>query len=90
MPVPNPNPGVFAVDLEGPADQVTLRLYSKAMDCVLVLPIPGAYQAGWNRVPLPAGWSGGLANDLYYAVLESRQNGLSRQARHPVLIDILK
>ncbi len=90
VPVPNPNPGVFAVDLEGPADQVTLRLYSKAMDCVLVLPIPGAYQAGWNRVPLPAGWSDCLANDLYYAVLESRQNGLSRQARHPVLIDILK
>ncbi len=89
-PGPNPNPDCLYVRLAGPADSIQYQVYTKAMVCVSSRDLPGAWQGGWNRVPLPAGFKSGLANGLYYMVLNSRQGGEVRQDPTPLLVYILK
>jgi hypothetical protein len=72
VPVPNPNPGAFQVDLAGGADGATLRLWTVALKLVgqeTVGPLP----AGWSRVPLPWGFLHGLPNGAYYVTLTVRR-----------------
>jgi hypothetical protein len=63
--------------LDGSAERVKLKLYSRAMVCVELLEASGSYQAGWNQadfaVPeLPAGaWFGTL--HAYQGSLESAE-----------------
>jgi hypothetical protein len=54
-----------AVQLDGPADKVSLRLYSLAETRVLDIDA-GAAAAGWVQLSLPAGWSAGLRNGVYF------------------------
>jgi hypothetical protein len=74
VPFPNPNPLSLALELEGPADQVSFKLYSRAEVVVYSLE-GGPAPAGWSRLPLPAGWDHELANGAYYGVLQASRAG---------------
>lgn len=85
---PNPNPLSLALELEGPADQLNLKLYSRAE--VLVYSLDGGpAPAGWSRLPLPAGWEHDLANGAYYGVLQASRHG-AKGKRALVKISLLR
>ncbi len=88
--LPNPNPRLLDVRLAGPADSIRCRIYTTAMVCVASQDLPGGWQAGWNKVPLPAGFSAGLADGLYYLALDSLKDGQERNDPSPLLFYILK
>ncbi len=90
LPAPNPDPRGVYVDLRGQADEIRVKAYSQAMTCVGRWDLPGAFQAGWNLVPLPAGWSAGLANGAYYLSLESGRQGQWRQAPAPLPVFLMR
>jgi hypothetical protein len=74
-PAPNPSNGTgcVAVELNGPADSVVLRVYSKAMVCIGFSSI-GAQAPGWTKVPLPLEMA--LQPDgLYYYQVKSIRQG---------------
>jgi hypothetical protein len=71
--VPNPNPSSVAVQLGGPADGISLKLYTTAMVLIRALNAPGSPAGGWVRVALPADWTHGLANGTYYLEVEALQ-----------------
>lgn len=70
--VPNPNPAFVAVQLDGPADEVVLRIYSAAETCLAVVS-SGPSSSGWMQVALPKAWSNGVANGVYYLRVEARR-----------------
>jgi hypothetical protein len=76
--VPNPNPRSLAVELGGPADGVSLKLYTTAMQEIRHLSAPGGQGAGWIDVALPVDWTRGLANGTYYVAAEAMEG--SRQS----------
>ncbi len=87
---PDPNPrGVF-VELGGSCDRIRVRVYTQAMTCVARFDLPGAYQAGWQRVALPQGWAAGLANGAYCLSLQSLRQGQVRSYPRPVMAYLLR
>src|SRR5208283_437710 len=56
--MPNPNPKVLKVFLDGDVDGLWLKLYTPAMVCVSEAEL-GASQAGWVSFPLPADFLAG-------------------------------
>jgi hypothetical protein len=72
---PNPDPNAFAVQLDGAADEIEIRIYTQAETCVGVFRGSSA-QAGWNQVPLPVGWANDLAHGLYFARSTARRGSL--------------
>ena len=80
--VPQPVTGPIAwlrVELEGDADELQLRLYSKALTKVAVLSCPGSFGPGWNQAAffLPE-----LSTGTYYMqVLALRQGHASAPSR---------
>ena len=70
------------VELEGAAEQLELRLYSKALVKVAALRAAGAFGPGWNRAAfaLPQ-----LATGTYYmqvaAIHQDRASAASKVAR---------
>lgn len=84
QPWPSPytgnGPGWVSVDLEGPADNLALKVYTKAM--VLVgTSDAGPQPAGWVSVPLPTTIAG-AADGLYYFTVSAERGG---QWIHPVV-----
>jgi GH18 family chitinase len=69
--LPQPNPRFLKLELSGPADEVQIHLYSAAWVKVAGHRATGL-QRGWNSVPTAA-LTLGLANGLYYGVVEARQ-----------------
>lgn len=84
QPWPSPytgGPGWVSVNLEGPADDLVLKVYSKAM--VLVgASDAGPQPAGWVSVALPTDMNAGVANGLYYYTVSAERGG---QWIHPVV-----
>jgi hypothetical protein len=80
LPLPNPNPGSLMVKLEGPADKLSWKTYTRNMVCVGAGEkrgdIPGP---GWARVDLPAGSFDGLVSGTYYLVVSSERKGAVSQ-----------
>jgi endo-1,4-beta-D-glucanase Y len=75
LPYPNPNPRQVYVKLLGPADTITVRIYSAALvECMSVVAPATADRAGWQPVDLPAG-IGTLANGAWYAVVSAQRKG---------------
>jgi len=83
--VPQPVMGsraVLYVELEGGAEALELRLYSKALIKVLTLRTPGSFGPGWNRAAfdLPE-----LATGTYYmqvaAIRQDRASAASKATR---------
>jgi hypothetical protein len=79
-PIPNPNPRVLAVQMEGPADSISATVFTKA-EVVSLEFEQGQVQAGWNQVALPAAWQS-LPNGLYYVRLQAIRGG----QRSPLLL----
>jgi len=74
-PYPNPNPGQLYVKLSGPADTVTVRVYSRALVEVMRVVAPAsADRAGWQPVALPASVST-LPNGTWFAVVSAQKGG---------------
>ncbi len=78
------------MDLDGSCDEVRVKVYTQDMACVARFDLTGSYQAGWNRVPLPAAWDSGLANGTYFLELESSRRGQWRRAPAPLTTLILR
>ncbi len=75
LPYPNPNPGQMYVKLLGPADTVTIRVYSQALVESLSAVAPAtANRAGWQAVDLPPAVRT-LPNGIWYAVLSAQRHG---------------
>lgn len=77
-PFPNPwsgaGPFTIAVELAGPADDVVLKIYTKAF--VLV----GSYDAGpqgegWNHLVPPSSLLASVPSDLYFYTVSAKRNG---------------
>jgi hypothetical protein len=70
VPFPNPDPRSIRIKLAGPADRVTLKVYTVAW--VLAAQVEsGPLKAGWNSIPLPAELAG-APSGLYYLALQAQ------------------
>jgi len=75
VPYPNPNPQQIFVKLLGPADTITVRIYSPALVESMSTVAPAtAQRAGWQPVKLPANIDT-LPNGLWYALVSAQRNG---------------
>jgi hypothetical protein len=75
VPWPNPNPQAIAVKLSGPAERVTLKVYSVAW--VLVGQTQsGSLAPGWANLDLPAGVE---AKGLFYFVVQAQEGRRTAQ-----------
>jgi hypothetical protein len=71
---PNPNPNFVSLDLAGPADEIEMRVYTKAMQCVASRSYAPA-GAGWVQEPWPM--DGPVpSNGLYYLTAVARRGGV--------------
>lgn len=71
--------GWVSFKLEGPADQVTLRIYTPAMVCVGSAQ-SGASLPGWGRLAMPAATTALHSGLYYYEVRAQRGESMSRPA----------
>jgi hypothetical protein len=60
------------VELNGPADSVVLRVYSRAMVCIGSSSL-GSQGPGWTKVPLPNEMASQPNGTYYYKVKSIRQ-----------------
>ena len=67
----------LALKLRGPADQVTVRVYTKALVLVGQIQVSGAWSAGWARAPMAL--PPRLPRGLYYLRVQVSQ-GASHSA----------
>ncbi len=74
LPGPNPNPLLIAAKLKGRADEVVLKVYTKAMVCLGSSRL-GSQVPGWCQVPLPAEMST-APGGLYYYRLATLRGGV--------------
>lgn len=81
-PVPNPNPGFIALDMEGSGDGVEVTVFSQGLVLVRRETIPVALTAGWNEVPLGTLLKS-LPLGLYYMKVQASRSGVSSS---PVVI----
>jgi hypothetical protein len=71
IPWPNPNPRAIAIEMAGPAQRVTLKVYTPAW--VLVgCSEAGPFAAGWDRLPWPTEMKG-APRGLYYFVVQAQE-----------------
>ncbi len=71
VPGPNPNPTHLYLDLEGPADEVEIKVYDRSMRCVLQVKL-GPVSKGWNALALPVEFRQAGNGTYFYRVLCSR------------------
>jgi hypothetical protein len=73
VPFPNPNPRSIAIQLAGPAQRVTLKVYTPAWVLVGVSE-SGPLAKGWVRLPLPKALFQ-AASGLYYFTVRADDGG---------------
>ena len=79
VPYPNPNPQQLFVKLSGPADTITIRIYSPSLVESMSSVSPAtANRAGWQPVAMPAGVDK-LPNGIWFAVVSAQRNGRTAQ-----------
>lgn len=88
-PVPQPNPWGVAIDLSGPVDRLSLRLWSKSMVLVAGFDSQNG-RAGWQTVVLPAAFLGGLANGTYYLTVAAQSGPASLAPAKPVRLVLIR
>lgn len=70
LPYPQPQNGPvisLAFEIEGNADSVEIKIYSKSMTCVGAWTASGNFGPGWNQAQFNVG---GLSGGLYYYLLK--------------------
>jgi hypothetical protein len=72
--MPNPNPGSLWIRMDGPAEELQLKIYDRAM-IVVASVSTGPVAEGWVAVPLPESFVHGASNGLYFCRLISRRTG---------------
>lgn len=77
VPLPNPDPKWLAILMDGPADAVKLRVFSKAMTLVRVGEIQAQLSLGWNHVPLAPDLLAGLPSGLYFLSTSPSRAGVT-------------
>jgi len=70
--MPNPNPSEVMVELNGPADEGWIRIWSVSLRLLYQEPT-GALRPGWTSLPLPKPFLHGLSNGVYYVTFTARQ-----------------
>ena len=88
-PWPIPNPSVMAVELDGTADHVELRVYSPAMDLESVVD-SGPCVPGWNEIPMPAGWMAKAPNGVYFVRVAAWLDGSVSEPFKPSTFVLLR
>jgi hypothetical protein len=78
---PNPNPGALAFKLSRRAEQVELRIYGRSQACLATVLGTGPWPSGWNRLALPADWSGSVANGTYHVAVLAKGPGQGKASR---------
>ena len=73
--VPNPNPVAISFDAAGSMVAVEVRVYTTGMQLVGTLFDNSNFPRGWNQVVLEADFMAGLANGMYFVVLEGSREG---------------
>jgi hypothetical protein len=72
-PYTGKGPATIAVKLGGACDQVTLRIFTKAMVCVGTV-TSGPQSEGWAEIPLAESVAS-LPNGLYYYLAQASRAG---------------
>jgi len=87
VPVPNPNPRLLDLHLQGALSQVQVKVWTVAL--VLVSQTQaGPLQAGWQQVALPRLAS--LPSGAYFISVSGQQGGASAKAPAATRILILR
>jgi hypothetical protein len=91
LPLPNPQQGLtlgMAVELQGYADSLEIRVFTKAMTCVRDISVPGSFGPGWNHFsaslgsPLPLG--------IYYTLLKASNGSFTSKEEGPVKLMVVR
>jgi len=77
---PNPDPDSLAVQMDGPADELQVAVYTKALTLVRRLDLRVSLRQGWNTVPLDASALAGLPAGLYFASVRPWRRGHAGEA----------
>ena len=72
LPVPNPDPLWIALNLDGSADDVELKLYSPGLTLLKQLS-SGPLPSGWSKVPLPAEFLSAVPHGLCYLSVRAKR-----------------
>lgn len=89
QPCPNPNPEQVAVELDGRADSLRLRVYSVAENCEAEVDSGPAPQ-GWSRVSLPATFLRSAPNGEYFVVVTASRGGAVSLPAKPARLVFLR
>lgn len=89
QPVPQPNPLGVAIDLSGPVDRLTLRLWTKAMILVASFDSQNG-RAGWQTLVLPSTFLGDLANGTYYLTVAAQSGAAQLVAPQPLRLVLIR
>lgn len=89
MPLRPGQPARLAVKLQGPADAIELKVYTKALICVGRLTL-GPGSGGWNQLILPSDWTATLSPGLYYYEVTALRGDARVQAAKPGKIMVLR
>jgi len=79
VPVPNPNPASLALDLKGPADGVSLEVFTEALVQVRQAQIQARLNAGWSNVLLGSALKN-LPLGLYFVRVQAMRAGATSSA----------
>ncbi|MES2201679.1 MAG: glycosyl hydrolase family 18 protein [candidate division FCPU426 bacterium] len=79
-PLPNPNPSIFRVRLDGAVDSLQLEIYTEAMQ-VVVSTAAGPFSSGWQNMAVPADFLASAPNGVYFYRLISKSGGSDGSVR---------
>jgi peptidoglycan/xylan/chitin deacetylase (PgdA/CDA1 family) len=74
LPYPNPGPQEVRMKLSADADYAIVRVWSRALVQMAQVQA-GPQPRGWSSLALPASFSHGAANGVYFLTLEAWKNG---------------
>jgi hypothetical protein len=84
VPFPQPDPRQLAVLMQGPADAVTLRVYTQAWALVFEQRYPSA-ASGWSRLDLPDAWQA-QANGVYFFSVSAQRGSVESRPQKGALM----
>jgi hypothetical protein len=71
---PNPSPQSIRLRLDGPADRLSLAIYTVNMQLVERIELQGAFSGGWVSVPLPQPLRDRMGAGSYFYQADARRD----------------